>query len=115
MGKYKSIRKSTFWKKCLFLSLIVLFCIFAAFIIFSKIFSYQISELQLLQLFQSTKKGDDTPIEQTADIVIFGRGGMENDAPDLIDTIILTYLNQASNRIVTLSIPRDLLVQSSIL
>lgn len=115
LGKYSSIRKSTFWKKCLFLSLIVLFCLFSAFIIFSKIFSHQISELQLLKLFQLPQKGEAMAVEQSADIAIFGRGGMENDAPDLIDTIILTYLNQASSRIVTLSIPRDLLVQSSIL
>ena len=37
---------------------------------------------------------------------------MGNSAPDLTDSIILAHYNKEKNSFVTISIPRDLLVQS---
>lgn len=48
-------------------------------------------------------------------MLILGRGGRENDAPDLTDSIILGHYNKEQNSFVTVSIPRDLLIQSKIL
>jgi len=59
----------------------------------------------------------DAQTDETGDvdILILGRGGRENDAPDLTDSIILAHYNKKQNSFTTLSIPRDLLVRSKIL
>lgn len=56
-------------------------------------------------------KNDSSPQEDDINILIVGRWGWMNDAPDLTDTIILAKANAKNKTISMLSIPRDLYVE----
>lgn len=45
---------------------------------------------------------------QPVNLLLLGRGGAENDAPDLTDTILVATLDPASNRVLLASVPRDI-------
>src|SRR6059036_3790211 len=47
---------------------------------------------------------------QRVNILLLGRGGYENDAPYLTDSIMAVSIDPATNRVMMLSIPRDLVV-----
>src|SRR3977135_774526 len=47
---------------------------------------------------------------QRVNILLLGRGGYENDAPFLTDSIMAVTIDPASNRVMLASIPRDLVV-----
>ena len=47
---------------------------------------------------------------QRVNILLLGRGGYENDAPYLTDSIMAVSIDPASNRVMLASIPRDLTV-----
>jgi len=47
---------------------------------------------------------------QQVNILLLGRGGYENDAPYLTDSIMAVTIDPASNRVAMVSIPRDLVV-----
>ena len=47
---------------------------------------------------------------QQVNILLLGRGGYENDAPYLTDSIMVVTIDSASNRVMLASIPRDLVV-----
>lgn len=49
--------------------------------------------------------------ENKTNILIVGRGGKGNDAPELTDSILLLSFHKTKNHITILSIPRDLYVQ----
>jgi polyisoprenyl-teichoic acid--peptidoglycan teichoic acid transferase len=48
---------------------------------------------------------------QRVNILVLGYGGAENDAPWLTDTLMAVGIDPASNRVVEMSIPRDLYVR----
>jgi LCP family protein required for cell wall assembly len=45
---------------------------------------------------------------QRVNILLLGRGGAENDSPDLTDTILVATLDPATKRVALLSVPRDI-------
>jgi len=47
---------------------------------------------------------------QQVNVLLLGRGGYENDAPYLTDSIMAVTIDPASNRVSMVSIPRDLVV-----
>src|SRR5437867_5196476 len=47
---------------------------------------------------------------QRVNILLLGRGGYENDAPYLTDSIMAVSIDPITNRVMMLSIPRDLVV-----
>jgi LCP family protein required for cell wall assembly len=47
---------------------------------------------------------------QRVNILLLGRGGYENDAPYLTDSIMAVTIDPASNRVMLASVPRDLVV-----
>src|SRR6266478_3225374 len=47
---------------------------------------------------------------QQVNILLLGRGGEENDAPYLTDSIMAVTIDPATNRVSMVSIPRDLVV-----
>ncbi|MDP3918122.1 MAG: LCP family protein, partial [Candidatus Woesebacteria bacterium] len=47
-------------------------------------------------------------LQQDVAILVLGKGGEGHTAPDLTDTIILTYLNTDSQSVKLLSLPRDI-------
>src|SRR4029077_12950126 len=51
---------------------------------------------------------------QRVNILLLGRGGYENDAPFLTDSIMAVSIDPASNRVMMLSIPRDLVVRMNL-
>jgi LCP family protein required for cell wall assembly len=51
---------------------------------------------------------------QQVNILLLGRGGYENDAPYLTDSIMAVTIDPASNRVMLASIPRDLVVQMNL-
>jgi hypothetical protein len=51
---------------------------------------------------------------QRVNILLLGRGGYENDAPFLTDSIMAVSIDPASNRVMMLSIPRDLVVKMNL-
>lgn len=85
-----------------------------------RIFSFHIDATQILAHLVpdslSQVMSGETVIEENNDILILGRGGFENDAPDLTDSIIYTHYNATEPTSITaLSIPRDLTIRSKIL
>ena len=51
---------------------------------------------------------------QQVNILLLGRGGYENDAPYLTDSIMAVTIDPASNRVMLVSIPRDLTVHMNL-
>ena len=51
---------------------------------------------------------------QGVNILLLGRGGYENDAPYLTDSIMAVSIDPVSNRVVLASIPRDLVVKMNL-
>src|SRR6478752_99365 len=51
---------------------------------------------------------------QRVNILLLGRGGYENDAPYLTDSIMAVEIDPVSNRVVLASIPRDLVVKMNL-
>ena len=47
-------------------------------------------------------------------VLLLGRGGYENDAPYLTDSIMAVSIDPTSNRVMMLSIPRDLVVRMNL-
>src|ERR1700694_2465667 len=51
---------------------------------------------------------------QRVNILLLGRGGYQNDAPYLTDSIMAVKIDPASDRVMLASIPRDLVVQMNL-
>src|SRR6202140_2974902 len=51
---------------------------------------------------------------QRVNILLLGRGGYENDAPFLTDSIMAVTIDPNSNRVVLASVPRDLVVHMNL-
>jgi LCP family protein required for cell wall assembly len=51
---------------------------------------------------------------QRVNILLLGRGGYENDAPFLTDSIMAVTIDPASNRVMLATIPRDLVVRMNL-
>lgn len=51
---------------------------------------------------------------QRVNILLLGRGGYQNDAPYLTDSIMAVTIDPASDRVMLASIPRDLVVQMNL-
>src|SRR4029077_2382946 len=51
---------------------------------------------------------------QQVNVLLLGMGGYENDAPFLTDSIMAVSIDPASNRVMMLSIPRDLVVKMNL-
>jgi LCP family protein required for cell wall assembly len=51
---------------------------------------------------------------QQVNILLLGRGGYENDAPYLTDSIMAVTIDPASNRVSMVSVPRDLVVRMNL-
>jgi LCP family protein required for cell wall assembly len=51
---------------------------------------------------------------QRVNVLLLGRGGYENDAPYLTDSIMAVSIDPVTNRVMMLSIPRDLVVQMNL-
>jgi LCP family protein required for cell wall assembly len=51
---------------------------------------------------------------QRVNVLLLGRGGYENDAPYLTDSIMAISIDPVTNRVMMLSIPRDLVVRMNL-
>src|SRR5205823_11507228 len=51
---------------------------------------------------------------QRVNVLLLGRGGYENDAPYLTDSIMAISIDPVTNRVMMLSIPRDLVVHMNL-
>lgn len=94
---------------------IVLFCaLFSISLALPRVFSFHFDTSSILSIFNQSWTVSPGSEENTGDmdILILGRGWRGNSAPDLTDSIILAHYNKSENSFVTVSIPRDLLVQS---
>ncbi len=60
---------------------------------------------------ENQEKGKKIPKKENITVLVTGRWGAENDAPDLTDTIMLLKLNSTKKTVSILSIPRDLYVK----
>jgi LCP family protein required for cell wall assembly len=83
--------------------------------ILPRIFSFNIHPNYIFNIFSdwwsSASKSNKEDVWDV-DVLILGRGWRGNSAPDLTDSIILGHYNKEKNSFSSLSIPRDLLVQS---
>ena len=118
LDSYKKIRKSHIVRDTFLLAAVLLLLLLTVSWALPKVFSFHFDASTLLSTFNSShlwNASQDADETGDIDILILGRGWRENDAPDLTDSIILWHYNKKQNSFVTLSIPRDLLVQSKIL
>jgi polyisoprenyl-teichoic acid--peptidoglycan teichoic acid transferase len=51
---------------------------------------------------------------QRVNVLLLGRGGYENDAPYLTDSIMAVSIDPTTNRVMMLSVPRDLVVRMNL-
>lgn len=118
LDSYKKIKKTHAVRDTILLAS-ALFCILLAVSwTLPRVFSFQFDTTSILKLLNFESPSDADPGEEQEgdiDILILGRGGRENDAPDLTDSIIVGHYNKSQDSFVTVSIPRDLLIQSKIL
>jgi len=117
LDSYKKIRKHHVLRDTVLLSVVLFSVLLTVSWALPRIFSFHFDANNILGIFQPSISSEATTEDETGDInvLILGRGGRENDAPDLTDSIILGHYNKQENSFVTVSVPRDLLVQSKIL
>ncbi len=116
LDSYKKIRKHHVIRDTVLLALVLFSVLLTISWALPRVFSFQFDANSILSIFSQSSPSEETEEEAgDVNILILGRGGRENDAPDLTDSIILGHYNKAENSFVTVSIPRDLLVQSKIL
>jgi LCP family protein required for cell wall assembly len=118
LDSYKKIRTSHIVRDTLLLGIVLFFILFTVSLALPRVFSFHFDSKNILALFSntiSTTWSQDEDETGDIDILILGRWGRENDAPDLTDSIIVLHYNKSANAFVTVSIPRDLLVQSKLL
>lgn len=117
LDSYKKIRKHHVLRDTFLLGIVLFSLLFMVWWALPRVFSFQFDASSILSVFQPSVSWEATVEEETGDIniLILGRGGRENDAPDLTDSIILGHYNKEQNSFVTVSVPRDLLIQSKIL
>ncbi len=111
---YKKATKNHVIRDTILLT-VVLFCaLFAVSLALPRVFSFHFDASSILNIFNPSGTVTSNGEENTGDldVLILGRGGRGNSAPDLTDSIILAHYNKAENSFVTVSVPRDLLVQS---
>lgn len=116
LDSYKKIRKHHFIRDTILLTLVLFSVLLTISWALPRVFSFHFDVNSILGILNQSSPSQETE-EEAGDIniLILGRGGRENDAPDLTDSIILGHYNKVENSFVTVSIPRDLLVQSKIL
>lgn len=116
LDSYRKIRKHHVLRDTILLSLVLFSVLLTISWALPRVFSFQFDTNNIISIFSPSSPSEETEEEAgDVNILILGRGGRENDAPDLTDSIILGHYNKAENSFVTVSIPRDLLVQSKIL
>ncbi len=116
LDSYKKIRKHHVIRDSVLLALVLFSVLLTISWALPRVLSFHFDANSILGIFNQSSPSQDTEEEAgDVNILILGRGGRENDAPDLTDSIILGHYNKAENSFVTVSIPRDLLVQSKIL
>jgi LCP family protein required for cell wall assembly len=116
---YASVRtRSIFTSTLLLIAVIILLFFFAGWLI-PRVFSFRLSESPFLRWFVSStlvEKDPEKEVRKNLDILLLWRWWLENDAPDLTDSIIYGHINAGEPlSISALSIPRDLLIHSKIL
>lgn len=114
MDAYKRATKNHILRDTILLT-VVLFCaLFSISLALPRVFSFHFDVNSILGIFNQSSATASTTEDNTGDIdfLILGRGWRGNSAPDLTDSIILAHYNKDKNSFTTLSIPRDLLVQS---
>lgn len=118
--KQKGLKKSklsviSFFVGFLFSALIFFVWISIIWQIGNKNFQIQdilnVPETNFTSLLTGSGSDDEERKTWKVNILIVGRWGSENDAPDLSDTIILASLNYDKNTVSMFSIPRDLYVK----
>lgn len=116
LDSYKKIRKYHVVRDTILLAA-ALFCVLVIISwVLPRVFSFHFDSTNILSIFNpETSTGTQEDEAGDMDVLILGRGGNENDAPNLTDSIILGHYNKDHNSFTTVSIPRDLLIQSKIL
>ena len=111
---YKKTKKNHVIRDTFLLTGVLLCVLFVVSTTLPKIFSFHLDTKSILSFFDSTPQTQINEGEESGDldILILGRGGRGNSAPDLTDSIIAAHYNKSENSFTTLSIPRDLFVQS---
>lgn len=116
LDSYKKIRKHHVVRDTILLGVVLFSVLVAVSWVLPRVFSFHFDTNNIFGIFSQNASTQETEEEAgDVNILILGRGGRENDAPDLTDSIILGHYNKEQNSFVTVSIPRDLLVQSKIL
>lgn len=80
--------------------------LFLFFLVFTLIISGYVYYQKIKSFSVASSKGVST-------ILILGKGGIGHAAPDLTDTIIMANLNQNSNALNFISLPRDIWVEAT--
>ncbi len=115
---YTSIQTKSLIRDTVLLWGVLVILLFSAAWALPRVFSFHLDINSIIHSFvpETLVAGNEEKSTKDLDILILGRWGEENDAPDLTDSIILGHYNDTDPAsFVTLSIPRDLYVHSKIL
>lgn len=91
LNSYKKVRKYHVLRDTLLLSIVLFSVLLTVSWALPRVFSFHFNASSILGMFQSSISSEVSTEDETGDvnILILGRGGRENDAPDLTDSIIL--------------------------
>ncbi len=115
LDAYAAMKNRRSINHILLLSWVMVLVLLLGSYIFPKIFSFQFHNYDFSSFFVSSEVINQEEDQKDLDVLILWRGGFENDAPDLTDSILVAHYNHDKKSISLFSIPRDLLVQSKIL
>lgn len=115
---YQKVKQKKSFFTYSFLGIILLIIGIFGILIFKQVgsISFDLNSLTKLIGFDLKLSSSDIPndIKQSFDgktnILIIGRGGDENDAPQLTDSILIASINYKKNSVSLFSVPRDLYV-----
>lgn len=112
---YKKEKKRSVVKNAIFFTFLFSILLLTTTWALPKVFSFQFDTIEKL-LTQINPIDLLTPDNTEMNVLVLGVGGAENAAPNLTDSIMyIHYDGKDPSSVVTISLPRDLFVQSSIL
>lgn len=111
---YKAMQGNRAWKNLTLLVIVSLLLLFTAAWILPRAFSFQLDFATILTKLIPAPAISAEEEKNGINLLILWRGGLENDAPDLTDSIILAHYSAGEETtFTTISIPRDLYIKSS--
>ncbi len=114
LKSYKTMQGNIAWRNLALLVVVSLILLVTAASVLPRVFSFQLDVTSIVAKLIPAPAITAEEEKNGINLLILWRGGLENDAPDLTDSIILAHYGAGDDvSFTTISIPRDLYIKSS--